>query len=65
MAPTQEPEALLVDAAKLGEIAGLSRATILRLYREKKLPGLRYGHRTVRFEARSSIQTLIDLGRAA
>ena len=55
----------LVDAAKLAETVGLSRATILRFYREGKLPGLRFGHRTVRFEAESSIKKLIDLGRAA
>ena len=65
MIPTQEPNARLVDAAQLGEIVGLTRATILRLYREGKLPGLRYGHRTVRFERTSAIQKLIDLGRVA
>jgi excisionase family DNA binding protein len=65
MTQNQDPGSRLVDATQLGEIVGLSRATVLRLYREGKLPGLRYGHRTVRFERASAIQKLIDLGRAA
>jgi excisionase family DNA binding protein len=65
MTPIEDPGARLIDAAQLGEIVGLSRATVLRLYREGKLPGLRFGHRTVRFERISSIQKLIDLGRVA
>lgn len=65
MTESESNQPVLINAERLSEIAGLTRGAILRLYREGKLHGLKYGHRTLLFEADSALKRIIELGRAA
>jgi excisionase family DNA binding protein len=54
----------LLDAEQVAKILGKHPRTVLVLAQEGKLPAVRLGHRTVRFQA-SDVQNYIDAHRTA